>query len=125
MSRSVRFRRAAKSATTLAADAIEGCIVARNPLFTAGRGSTALATPLPAAAQDIAMRLRYSKGYTLFTAAAEDASNQVTLVCALDLLSRNDDADVTRFLKRYLTHPSADVASAARQLYDRRPPVAN
>ena len=50
-----------------------------------------------AAVEEVAMRLRWSKG----------------------------DADVTRFLKRYRTHPSADVASAPRQRYSRRPPVAD
>ncbi len=100
----------------LTTEAMDGCIAARNPLFVAGRGSEALATPLPPRAEEIANNLRYEQASRIFRSMAESAEDQVTLVCALDLASRHDDGPVWRFIAQYAEHPSPDVAANARKL---------
>ncbi len=107
------------SLDTLTNVAMESCITARNPIFVSGRGANALDTPLSPEAERLAMKLRYSRGVSIFSQIAEEAPNQVTLVCALDMLSHNGDVDARLFIERYLKHPSPDVATNARLLLDR------
>ncbi len=108
------------SLVTRTTTAMDACIAVRNPLFTSGRGGVALDTPLPPAADSTANTLNYQRGFEMFKAIAESAEDQVTLVCALDLASRYGDSESTRFITRYLKHPSPDVATAAQILLDRR-----
>jgi len=105
---------------TLAVQAMDSCLALRNPLFTSGRGAEALSPALPKEAQDIAARLNYSRGFQLFKEIAESAGDQATLVCALELSSYYADREATRFIERYLKHPSPDVATNAQLLLDRR-----
>ncbi len=108
------------SLTNMAGTAMDSCIAVRNPLFTSGQGGVALDTPLPPDAETIANRLNYQRGFAMFRDIAESAADQATLVCALDLASRYRDGEATRFVTRYLKHPSPDVAKAAQILLDRQ-----
>jgi len=108
--------------TPMVTEAMDGCIAARNPVFTSGRGADALKTPLPEKTEVLAMRLRYQRATNRLQGIATSARDQVTLVCALDLMTHTDDADVRRFVEGYLKHPSPDVASNARLLLDRPAP---
>jgi hypothetical protein len=110
------------SITTMTTQAMDSCIAARNPVFTGGHGADALKTPLAPQTQDLALRLRYARGFKVLKSIAENARDQVTLVCALDLMSYHDDVDVREFLQRYLKHPSPDVALNAKLLLDRPVP---
>ena len=105
-----------KNLDTLAVEAMDACIAARNPLFTSGRGAQALDTPLPPAAEETAMRLRYPRASAKFQAIAESAADQVTLVCALDIISRWKNDEARTFVARYAQHPDAAVATAAERL---------
>jgi hypothetical protein len=107
------------SIATMTTDAMDSCIAARNPVFTSGHGADALKTPLAPHTVELAMKLRYSRGFKTFKAIAENARDQVTLVCALDLMSYNDELDVRLFVQRYLKHPSPDVALNAKLILDR------
>lgn len=106
--------------STLAFQAMDSCMAVRNPLFTSGRGAEALSPALPKEAQDIAARLNYPRGFHVFKEIAEGAEDQATLVCALELGSYYADGEATRFIQRYLKHPSPDVATNAQLLLDRR-----
>lgn len=108
---------------TLATRAMDGCISARGAVFASGHGADALKTPLPKDVDAIAMKLRYSRGFKTFSIVAENAKDQVTLICALDLMSYNNDPDVKRFLERYLKHPTADVVTNVQLLLARPQPT--
>ena len=112
-----------ESAGTLATRAMDGCISTRGPVFASGRGADALKTALSKDVDAIAMQLRYSRGFKLFSAVAENAKDQVTLVCALDLMSYNSDPDVKRFVERYLKHPTPDVVTNVQLLLARPQPT--
>lgn len=102
--------------TDLTAEAMAACIEVRNPLFAQGEGARALDVPLPANAEDIAQRLRYPRASQTLQKIAKAAPDQVTLVCALDLMSRWQDREPRAFIARYQAHPDAPVAEAARRL---------
>ena len=104
---------------SLVTRAMDGCISARGPVFASGHGADALTTPLSNDVDAIAMKLRYARGFKMFSTVAENAKDQVTLVCALDLMSYNSDPDVRRFLERYLKHPTPDVVSNVQRLLAR------
>ena len=112
-----------ESVGTLATRAMDGCISARGPVFASGHGADALKTALSKDVDAIAMKLRYSRGFKLFSAVAENAKDQVTLVCALDLMSYNGDPDVKRFVERYLKHPTPDVVTNVQLLLERPHPT--
>jgi hypothetical protein len=95
---------------------MDACITARNPLFTAGRGTEALDTPLPPDAEALASRLSYTRASEMFQEVAKEAGDQVTLVCALDLASRWRTREAQVFLRKYTAHPDEAVAEAARRL---------
>lgn len=104
---------------SMVTEAMDGCIAARNPVFTSGHGADALKTPLPANSEMLAKRFAYARGFKVLQKVAVGARDQVTLVCALDLMTHNPDPDVRLFVEPYLRHPSPDVASNTRQLLDR------
>ncbi len=112
-----------ESAGSLATRAMDACISTRGPVFASGHGADALKTALSKDVDAIAMKLRYSRGFKLFSAVAENAKDQVTLVCALDLMSYNGDPDVTRFVERYLKHPTPDVVTNVQLLLARPKPT--
>lgn len=105
-----------RSLSDMAGEALDACITARNPLFTAGRGAEALDTPLPLAAEALASRLSYTRASEMFQEVAKEAPDQVTLVCALDLASRWRTREAQVFLRKYTKHPDAAVAAAATRL---------
>ncbi len=112
-----------ESLSTMTTTAMDGCIAARNPVFMSGHGADALKTPLPKDVEALAMRLRYDRAFKTLKVIAENAKDQVTLVCALDIMSHNGYIDVRLFVERYLKHPSPDVALNARLLLDRPVPT--
>ncbi|HMS01876.1 MAG TPA: hypothetical protein PKE51_02830 [Gemmatimonadaceae bacterium] len=105
-----------RSLSDMAGEAMDACITARNPLFTAGRGAEALDTPLPPDAEALASRLSYTRASEMFQEVAKEAGDQVTLVCALDLASRWRTREAQVFLRKYTAHPDEAVAEAARRL---------
>lgn len=105
-----------RSLSDMAGEALGACVEARNPLFTAGRGTEALDTPLPPDAEALANRLSYTRASEMFQEVAKEAGDQVTLVCALDLASRWRTREAQVFIRRYTAHPDAAVAEAARRL---------
>jgi hypothetical protein len=105
-----------RSLTDMASEAMDACIATRNPLFTAGRGLSALDTPLPPDAEALANRLNYTRASEMFQEVAQEAGDQVTLVCALDLASRWRTSEARKFIAKYAEHPDAAVAEAARRL---------
>lgn len=111
------------SADTLATRAMDGCLSVRGPVFASGRGADALTTPLSKEVDAIAMKLRYPRGFKIFGTVAENAKDQVTLVCALDLMSYNADPDVKRFVEQYLKHPTPDVVTNVQRILARPQPT--
>ncbi len=105
-----------KTLGTLVTEAMDGCITQRNSAFIAGRGATALDTPLPDSLATSAKRLAYQRALTNYERIAETAANQVTLVCALELASYYRNGDVGVLLWKYTKHPDAAVAASARKL---------
>jgi len=108
-----------ESLAGMVVETMDACIAARNPLFVSGRGAEALDTPLPAAAVATAERLNYMVASEMFQGIAQEAGDQVTLVCALDLSSRWKNVEARKFIARYAEHPDAAVAAAARRLSER------
>lgn len=111
------------SLAAITTEAMDSCIAARNPVFTSGHGADALKTPLSEGTRALAMKVRYDRGFKILKSISEHARDQVTLVCALDLMSYNSDADTRAFIQQYLKHPSPDVALNAKLLLDR--PIPN
>lgn len=105
-----------KTLGTLVTEAMDGCIALRNPAFKAGQGATALNTPMPDSLSKAADKLAYQRALTNYERIAETASDQVTLVCALELASHYKNGDVAVLLWKYTKHPDAAVAVSARQL---------
>jgi hypothetical protein len=103
--------------------AMDGCVTARNPAFVGGQGVTALATPLPDSTIELSKKIAYSRGLTGLTAIAEQAPNQVTLVCALEVASYYRNPDVGILLYRYTKHPDAAVGESARRLLETQDPL--
>jgi hypothetical protein len=95
---------------------MDGCLAQRRPGFQRGEQVAEIGRPLPAAIDSIARAVAYDAASQQFEAIAEGAGDQVTLICALDLMSRNTGDRTTLFLKPYLRHPNAEVASWARHL---------
>lgn len=96
--------------------AMDGCVAARNPVFVAGGGETALDTPLPPAVDSLAQTLAYQYPFEAFREIATAAQTQAVLTCALELGARFDDAETRRWLRMYQQHPSPAVAIAATRL---------
>lgn len=96
--------------------AMDGCVLARNPAFVAGRGATALDTPLPPAADSAAADVAHAFAFDALREIATDAPTQAVLVCALEVGARYQSAGTTRWLRQYTRHPDAAVAIAARRL---------
>jgi hypothetical protein len=104
------------SLTTMATEAMDLCLQVRNPAFTSGQGATALAAPLPDRARELGERMNYGRAYKVYRGIAEDARDQATLVCALEMASYYHDGEARRFIERYLRHPDAAVAASAAWL---------
>jgi hypothetical protein len=112
-----------KNLTTLTSEAMDGCLAARNADFKAGKGVTALATPLPPATSRLADQLNYDRAFKLFKGIAESAKDQATLVCALELTSHYRNGDVAVLLYKYTKHPDSAVSINARKLMDTQDPL--
>jgi hypothetical protein len=96
--------------------AMDGCVAARNPVFVAGGGETALDTPLPPAVDSLARTLAYKYPFEVFKEIATAAKTQAILTCALELGARYDDWETRQWLRTYQQHPSPAVAIAATRL---------
>jgi hypothetical protein len=92
------------------------CIERRRPAFVEGRGGEALSIALAPETEAIATEYRYKAAFDIYQAWADNAPDQVTLVCALDLASRFKDPDVKAYVGKYRAHPDAPVARAADAL---------
>ena len=103
--------------------AVQGCIDFRNPAFTSGQGTSSLATPLPDSLQTLSTKIAYSRGFTGLQAIAEQARDQVTLVCALEVASYYRNFDVGRLLFQYTAHPDEAVAVSAERLLETQDPL--
>jgi hypothetical protein len=101
--------------------AMDACVAARNPVFVAGNGATALATPLPPAVDSMLVNLRYKAAFERFQEIAAGASTQAILVCALELGAADATPEARRWLQGYLQHPNEPVQAAARTLLERFP----
>lgn len=99
--------------------AMDGCVIARNPEFIAGRGATALDTPLPPSADSAAADVAHAFAFDVLREIATEAPTQAVLVCALELGARHDSPATRRWLEPYTRHPDAAVAIAARRLLAR------
>ena len=96
--------------------AMDGCVAQRNPMFMGGKGNEAIRTPLPADLEKLATRFNYPYAFKSFRAVAEQAATQAILTCALEFASRYHDKESRAFVEQYVSHPSLDVAAAARGL---------
>ncbi|MCE2940449.1 MAG: hypothetical protein ACK53A_01235 [Gemmatimonadota bacterium] len=103
--------------------AMDGCVAARNPVFVAGNGATALDVPLPAGVDSMARELAYDAAFQRFRDIATEATTQAVLVCALELGAHSRTAASRTWLRRYERHPDAPVQAAARTLLVRFPPL--
>jgi len=99
-----------------ATNAMQGCIDVRNPAFVRGDGEQALAIVLPAAVDSLAIRTAYSFGLSLYQQAAEQATTQAELTCALELGSRYKSDDTRDWISTFTRHPNAPVANLAKRL---------
>ena len=105
-----------KTLGTRVTEAMDGCVAARNAAFVGGTGTTALNTPLPDSVVTVAKRIAYQRTLPNYELIAENAANQVTLVCALELASYYKNGDVAVTLWKYTKHPDAAVALNAKKL---------
>lgn len=103
--------------------AATGCIDFRNPAFSSGQGVTALATPLPDSLVELNSRIAYARGFSGLQAIAEQAPDQVTLVCALEVASYYKNLDVAKLLYQYTGHPDEAVAVNAERLLASQDPL--
>lgn len=103
--------------------AVTGCIDFRNPAFTSGQGTTSLATPLPDSLSALSTRIAYARGLSALEAISEQAPDQVTLVCALEVASYYKSIDVGRLLFQYTAHPDEAVAASAERLLETQDPL--
>ncbi len=108
------------SVRTKVANAMEGCLAVRNPLFKAGQAAQALATPLPATIDSLASQTAYSVGFAVYQEAADAAETQAELTCALELGAHYEHGDVRQWLQRFWRSPDASVAQHARRLHDQQ-----
>jgi hypothetical protein len=108
------------SVRTRVAQAMEGCVAAREPLFTAGQADRALATPLPPAVEALAAKTAYPAGFFGYQDEAEFAETQAELTCALELGARLEDDNVRAWLRYYMKSPNAPVAQHAQRLLERQ-----
>ena len=107
-----------KSLGPLVTEAMDGCIAVRNPAFKSGNGSTALDTPLPDSLSTAADKIAYARGLKNLEIVVEQAKDQVTLVCALEIASHYKNGDVGVLLYKYTKHPDAAVALSAKKLFN-------
>lgn len=103
---------------TKVANAMEGCLAVRNPLFKAGKYDEALATRLPAAIDSLADQTAYSFGFIVYQETADAAETQAELTCALELGSHYEHEDVRAWLNYFSRSPNAPVAAHAKRLYE-------
>lgn len=108
------------SVRTKVADAMEGCLSVRNPLFKAGQAAQALATPLPAKIDSLANQTAYSFGFIVYQEAADAAETQAELTCALELGAHYEHEDVRKWLQYFSRSPNAPVAQHAKRLYEQQ-----
>lgn len=95
---------------------VDGCIAFRNAAFTSGQGTTALATPLPDSVQALGTKIAYARGFVGLASIAQQAPDQVTLVCALEIASFYRNFDAAVLLNSYTAHPDNAVSESARRL---------
>ncbi len=105
-----------ESLSTRVERAMAGCVAQRNPLFVAGKGADAIATPLSAEVTAIAEKLNYERAFRTVKHVAEKAGTQAHLTCALELAARYRSAKTRAWLERYMKHRSPEVAAAAAGL---------
>ena len=105
-----------KSLGTLITEAVDGCVTARNPAFTSGNGAIALNTPLPEVLSKAADKIAYARGLANLQRVTEQAKDQVTLVCALEIASHYRHGDVAVLLYKFTKHPDQAVATNAKKL---------
>ena len=103
---------------TKVANAMEGCLAVRNPLFKAGKFDEALATRLPAAIDSLADQTAYSFGFIVYQETADEAETQAELTCALELGAHYEHEDVRAWLNYFSRSPNPAVATHARKLYE-------
>ncbi len=104
------------SLDTMATEAMDLCVGARNAAFAAGQAMQAVAIPLPPRAQELGRRMNYVRAFKVYRGIAEEARDQVTLTCALEMASFYRDGEAQRFIARYAKHPDAAVATTAVRL---------
>lgn len=103
---------------TKVANAMEGCLAVRNPLFKAGKYDEALATKLPPAVETLADQTAYTFGFIVYQETADAAETQAELTCALELGSHYEHEDVRAWLNYFSRSPNAPVAAHAKRLYE-------
>lgn len=96
--------------------AMDGCLAFRKPAFQQGTQVAAIGQPYPAALDSLAARVAYLAAARQYQDIAEIAGDQVTLVCALELMARDGSDETTQFLRRYLRHPNEEVVAWATAL---------
>jgi hypothetical protein len=101
--------------------AMDGCLAFRRPAFRQGAQLAAIRTPLPDSVRAHADRAAYLAAAQQFQQIANDAPDQVTLVCALELMAYDRSDETTRFMRPYLRHPNTEVVQWATALLAPRP----
>jgi hypothetical protein len=101
--------------------AMDGCLAFRRPAFQQGAQIAAIRTPFPDSLQALADRVAYLAAASQYQEIADVAQDQVTLVCALELMANDGSDETTRFLRRYLRHPNNEVVEWATALLRPRP----
>ncbi len=104
------------SVSTRASNAMQGCLDARNPAFVRGEGEQALSLPLPPAVDSLANITAYAVGLKVYMQAADEATTQAELTCALELGSRFKNDATRDWLSTFTRHPNAPVANLAKRL---------
>lgn len=108
------------SVRTKVAQAMEGCLAVRNPLFKAGQPDKALTVNLPAAVESLAQQTAYTFGFIVYQETADAAETQAELTCALELGAHYEDEEVRQWLQYFSRSPNAPVAAHAKRLYEQQ-----
>lgn len=106
------------SVRTRVANAMQGCLAVRNPAFVRGEGERALAIPLPPAVDSLASGTAYTFGLIVYQEAADLATTQAEVTCALELGSRYESEDTREWLSYYARHPNPPVANLSKRLLE-------
>jgi hypothetical protein len=96
--------------------AMDGCLAFRRPAFQQGAQIAAISTPFPPELSALADKVAYLAAAQQYQQIAEVAPDQVTLVCSLELMSRDGSDETTKFMRRYLRHPNAEIVEWATAL---------